>query len=321
MNYLTTFIQLISNNIDKSRTIGDTLSHRPVIAGQNLFFISFLTLILNVFTVSAQDLTRTIERSAGFSNLNSPDNELRVYNINGSVTVTGYQGSEVKIIAVKEIEGDEKEVALANEELTLRVEEEGNRVLIYLDAPFITLDHKNNRINYRMGRWEDTYDFLYDITIRVPKNAHVYASTINRGMVTVEETMGSVTASNVNGPLQLRNIAGTTRAHTVNGDIDARYSGNPIEDSKYQTVNGTIEVNYPADLSADIRFKSLHGELYTDFQNIERLQARVTTNNRKSQGRTTYHFDRIAPIRIGNGGPIFDFEVLNGDVYIKRIQS
>lgn len=318
MKSLTSIIQFFNGNQDKP-PFGS--SARFINRGISWVFIAIFTLALNISLISAQDNTRTIEKTAHFSDPGSPDNELRVYNINGSVTVTGFEGTEVEVVAFEDIEGSKEEVALGREELSLMVEEEGNRILIYLDAPFIRLYRKNNRIHYRIDRWDDDYEFLYDITIRVPKKTDVYASTINRGTVIVEETLGRVTASNVNGPLRLRNISGATQAHTVNGDIDARYIGNPNQDSEYQTVNGTIEVNYPSDLSADIRFKSLHGELFTDFENIERLQAQVTTNNRKSRGRTTYRLDRFAPIRIGRGGPTFNFEVLNGDVYIKEIKS
>jgi len=287
--------------------------------GMTLSLILILLVSLPIVTY-AQDQTRTIERSAQFTNPNNEDNELKVYNINGSVTVTGYDGTEVEVVAIEEIDGSKEEIALAREELSLRVEEEGNRILIYLDAPFITLKRKNNRIHYRIDRWDDDYEFLYDITIRVPANTHIYASTINRGKVTIENTRQRVTACNVNGALELKDISGSTKANTVNGDITASYVQSPAEDSEYQTVNGTIEVNYPDDLSADIRFKSLHGELYTDFSNIERLQPRVATNTESNRGRTRYRLDRFAPIRIADGGPTFNFEVLNGDVYIKRIQ-
>lgn len=289
--------------------------------GMTLRFIILVLLVSLPYITYAQDHTRTIEQNTQFQYPTHPDNELRVYNINGSVTITGYDGTEVELIAIEEIEGSEQEVEIAREELSLQIEQEGNTILIYLDAPFITLHRKNNRIHYRIDRWDDDYEFLYDITIRVPRNTHIYTSTINRGSVAIENTGRRVTASNVNGAVRLSNISGKTRAHTVNGDITARYVKSPEEDSEYQTVNGTIDVSYPEDLSADVRFKSLHGELYTDFENIERLQARVTANTRSSRGRTTYRLDRFAPLRIGDGGPTFNFEVLNGNVYIKRIKS
>lgn len=269
----------------------------------------------------AQDFSQTIRRTAHFQDPENSSNELRVYNIHGSVTIIGYEGDSIELTANQVIEGSQEEVDLGKEELSLEVKEEGDLILVYIEAPFIDLKRKDDRIHYRIDRWNDDYEFLYDINIRVPSSSKIYASTINRGTVSVENTTQNVTARNVNGKVLLKDISGPTKAHTVNGDISAHYSSSPANDSEYETVNGTIEVNYPADLSADIRFKSLHGELYTDFQNVERLQARVTTDTRRDHGETTYRLDRFAPLRIGGGGPTFNFEVLNGDVYIKQIKS
>lgn len=272
-------------------------------------------------TSSAQNHAQTIKRSAFFENPGAADNKLSICNIHGSVSVEGYEGQEIVITAIREISGSEREVELAKEELSLRVDQDGNTVLVYIEAPFITLNRKDDRIRYRMDRWDDDYKFLFDITVRVPKSTQIYASTINKGSVKVENTTGQVSASNVNGKIELRNISGATEAHTVNGDILATYTASPDSDSHYQTVNGTIEVNYPENLSADIRFKSMHGDLYTDFYNTERLRARVSKDISSKRGNTIYRLDRFAPIRIGAGGPTYSFEVLNGDVYIKQIKS
>ena len=283
--------------------------------------IGLVTILILPFIASAQDYTQTIKRSAAFENTNADGNKLSVYNLHGSVTVEGYEGEEILITAIQEVNGTDREVELAKEELSLLVEQEGNLVLIYIDAPFITLNRKGDRIRYRMDRWDDDYKFLFDITVRVPKNTQIYASTINRGTVYVESTTQQVSASNVNGSIELRNISGGTKAHTVNGDITAIYAESPGSDSDYQTINGTIEVNYPESLSADIRFKSMHGDLYTDFKNTKRLQAQVSKDINSRRGKTTYRLDRFAPIRIGAGGPTYSFEVLNGDVYVKQIKS
>ena len=286
-----------------------------------LAFVFIAAALLMPLIASAQDYSRTIERSATFENASAAGNKLSVYNVHGSVTVQGYEGEEIRITAIEEINGSGREVELAKEELSLRVEQEGSLVLIYLDAPFITINRKGDRIQYRMDRRDNDYDFLFDITVRVPKNTQIYASTINRGTVTVENTNREVSASNVNGQIQLSNISGATKAHTVNGNITATYSASPGADSNYQTINGTIEVNYPESLSADIRFKSMHGELYTDFSNTQRLKVQVNKDVSSKRGKTTYRLDRFAPIRIGAGGPTYSFEVLNGDVYVKQIKS
>lgn len=272
--------------------------------------------------LAAQDYTQTIDRSLRFSQANNPSNQLKVFNIHGDVTVEGYDGEEVQIIARQEIDGSDEDIEQARQELEFVTERDGNTIFVYIDAPYITFEKSGkSHFNYHVNDWNDDYEFLHDITVRVPKNSRVDASTINHGMVSVNNTTQPVSASNINGKVELQNIAGATRARTVNGDITARYARSPKEDSEYKTVNGTIEVNYPRDLSADIKFKSMHGEIYTDFKNIKQLKTQVDTNKKRAGGSVKYKIDRFSPIRIGDGGPVFNFEVLNGNVYIKRIQS
>ncbi len=284
----------------------------------SLFFVSF-----PLQAVKAQSSTETIQRTARFQVAGNSENSLNIYNIQGHVTVEGYDGDEVRIEAIKKIDADsQRDLERSEEEIEFVVEEEGDRILVYIDAPFIHVKKRGDRISYNIRDWDDDYDFVFDITIQAPRNINLRASTINNGKVVVENIRGGeLDISNVNGKIELVNVSGTTDAHTVNGDITASYTENPTSNSNYQTINGTIEVLYPEDLSADILFKSMHGDLYTDFQNLKRLPARVDQEKDSRRGETTYRIGKQAPLRIGNGGPEFSFEVLNGDVYVKRIKS
>lgn len=290
--------------------------------GRMMLGLLALTLI-PIQLITAQDFAETIRKTARFQDTGRIGNTLRVYNIHGSVTVVGYDGTEVRIAADKKIFADSQhDPDRAGEELQLVTEQKADLILIYIDAPFIHVKKWNDRISYNMNSRDKRYDFLFDITVQVPRNTTLHASTINRGKIVVENIMGGeLSASNVNGEVELKNVAGTTLARTVNGDITASYSESPRGNSSYKTVNGTIEVLYPDNLSADIRFKSLHGDLYTDFQNVRRLRARVETDRNNRRGATTYRIDKFSPVRIGEGGPELSFEVLNGDVYVKRIKS
>ncbi len=235
----------------------------------------------------------------------------------------GYDGDNVQINYTKKIEADtDRDLERAKGEVEFIVEEESNRILIYLDAPFIQVKKRNGEISYNINNWDDDYNFVFDIIVKVPRSANLDVSTINGGKVLVENTRGQwLDVSNVNGTVELVNVTGITNANTVNGDITVSYIESPSSNSSYETINGTIEVMYPENLSADITFKSMHGDLYTDFENVQRLEARVESDEDHDRGKTTYRIDKFAPIRIGNGGPQFSFEVLNGDVYVKRNRS
>lgn len=282
-----------------------------------------LTLILFAPTASAQTFSETQEETARFQNANSPDNVLYIHNINGNVTVEGTNGDNVQITYTKKIDADTpRDLERAKNELRFIIEEEANQILLYLDAPFINVKKRNGEISYNINDWDDDYNFVFDITVRVPRNTNLDVSTINNGNVRAENIHAErLNVSNINGSVELENVSGITDANTINGDIKVSYSESPSGDSSYETLNGTIEVMYPENLSADITFKSMHGDLYTDFENVHRLQSRVESSSDHNRGKTTYRIDKFAPLRIGNGGPTFKFEVLNGDVYVKRNRS
>ncbi len=283
-----------------------------------------LALVIIPFqAVTAQHYTETITKEAQFQNPDNPDNRLLVYNINGSVSVEGYDGQEVKITAQKKLENIAQQKADQTlEELKFVVEENGDQVLVHLDAPFIEVKKAGGQVSYRIDDWDRDYDFVVDITIKVPSDLNLDISTINNGKVSIADvTPEELIATNVNGAVELTNISGRTQTRTVNGDIRASYTVSPSDDSSYETLNGTIEVLFPENLSADIRFKSFHGDLYSNFENIKRLSSEIATSKEDDGNSTAYRINKFSPIRIGNGGPTFSFEVLNGDVYIKQIES
>lgn len=286
-----------------------------------LFILSSISLF-NSQALVAQDHADIIERTLQVSQTDNPSNKLAIYNIYGNVTVEGYPGSEIQVTARREIEGNAREVEQALQELKFVTEREGNTIYVYIDGPFIHLEKDgDDHFNYNIRDWNRDYDFVHDITVRVPRDVQVLASTINDGNVSVTNITRRIAASNVNGSIHLQDISAATETHTVNGDITVHYTRAPRNDSHYTTVNGTIKVYYPKNLSADIHFKSMNGELYTDFNNIERLNAKVETNREPKHAAVKYKVNRFAPIRIGDGGPTFKFEVLNGNVYIQKIQS
>lgn len=290
----------------------------------SIIFLMIMPAGLFLLAENPGNYTETIQKTAYFQNPSYPGNSLKVYNISGNVTVEQHSGEAVEITVEKRISADrQSDLERGIEELKFVVDEERDRILIYLDAPYIQINKRGKGINYNMNinRKETGYDFHFNITVKVPRNTNVYASTINNGDVRVHKVESrEITAVNVNGNIDLNEISGKAKATTVNGNIVASYSNSPDTDTNYKTVNGTIEVSYPGDLSADLHFSSLRGDLYTDFENVHRTGAQVETNVSSGSG-TRYRLSNSAPFRIGEGGPELRFNVLNGNVYIKKIES
>jgi len=266
--------------------------------------------------------TETIQKKVHFENYSYSRNLLSISNIYGNVSVEKHAGDEVEITAEKQITANQEEgLNRGIRDMKLVIEEEGERILIYLDAPFIHHKKSDRGVHYNMeiNREEIGYEFVFDITVKIPQNTRVYASSINGDVQVLQVNSSDITAKTVNGNINLINIAGKTTASTVNGNVTASYNKNPSSDSGYKTVNGTIEVSFPENLSADVLFRSLHGHLYTDFKNVERIPATVESNISQNNG-TRYRINQFSPFRIGDGGTELRFNVLNGNVYIKNLK-
>ncbi len=154
--------------------------------------------------------------------------------------------------------------------------------------------------------------------MKVPFGFNLRISTVNNGIISVNDVRGILNVNNVNGEIKIANAEGTTYAHTVNGNVTVSYLTNPPEESSYYTINGDIHVSYQSDLSADLQFKSMHGDFFTDFPDTELLPVSVTKMQEKKQGRIVYKLNTLTSVRFGKGGRTFKFETLNGNVYIKK---
>ncbi len=268
--------------------------------------------------LSAQSYNRTITKSAEFADKSDANNKFGVENVNGSVTIEAYEGNTIELTVEEEIRGTSQEIERGKQELEYKLQKKGSLILAYLDAPFVSLKMKNNEIHYRIDRKRDDYQFTHNVHVKVPRGIMLQGSTINKGTLSISGIFKEIKARNVNGAIHLEQIVSKTNASTVNGDITASYEQAPDDDSEYNTVNGTIEVFMPGDLSADVYFSSMHGDLYTDFENIQRLNPQVKKSDNASHSGTTYQVDKFKPLRFGNGGPKLYFRVLNGDVYLQK---
>ena len=154
--------------------------------------------------------------------------------------------------------------------------------------------------------------------MKVPYGTNLHISTVNDGVITVENVSGTLNISNVNEDISVKNAKGTTVAHTVNGNVSVNYLSNPPEASTYHTINGDIRVIYQPDFSADLTFKSMHGDFFTDFTEAKMLPATTTKFQDLKGNKAVYKLNTITTVRFGKGGKTFKFETLNGNVYIKK---
>ncbi|UII80901.1 DUF4097 family beta strand repeat-containing protein [Flagellimonas sp. CMM7] len=286
---------------------------------KHLIFMVCLSSVVGIQCTKAQQekFTEQIKKEIPFSN--STENTLVIKNVFGSILVEGYNGSQIVLEVEKTITADNTSgLELGKQELELKVIQEANRVVFHPDAPYIQFDKDNLRYNWCNNYEEPQYGHKLNFKVKVPHSIKIDVSTVNDGEVLVENTKGNtVIAENINGGITLTNITGKTWVDCINGGVNISYSSNPKSSSRYYSLNGDINISYQKALSANISFKSMNGEMFTDFDiNKQFMQADKKTGN---ENRAKYKYEAKPIVQIGDGKVDFDFETLNGNVFIKKI--
>lgn len=271
------------------------------------------------FTINAQswdvEKKEEIRQTLKFSSPTG-SKQVEVDNVNGSITVTGYDGQDVQLVANKTIQARSQEkIQEAQERVRLEIIEEGNAIKLYVDGPF---RYRDGSVNYRGDRYYG-YSVYIDFELKVPREAGVYLKTINDGDIKVENIAGDYEVENINGGITMIDVSGAGRVYALNDDVKILFVKNPAGDSYFGSLNGEVEVSFRPELSADLRFKTFNGEVFTDFP-VTYL-ANATPSRERRKGKFVYKQDRSFKVRVGNGGPELEFDAFNGDIrVIKRSQ-
>jgi hypothetical protein len=243
---------------------------------------------------------------------------LDVRNINGFIHVEATSDSTVQISVRKVIRAEtQNDVAEAQREVQIEFTDNTARV-------GATVTEANRHVCGQ--EWEDdqgrqwrrrNYSVRFDFTIRVPRDTAIRLCTINGGDVIVNGTRGDFDVTNVNGDISMRDVAGSGRAHTVNGPVTVTLAANPKSASSFKTVNGNVDVTFQGGLDAEFAMKTLNGGLYTDFD-VMPLASQAPAAGERRNGRFLYRVNQHTRVRVGGGGPEISFETLNGSVRARR---
>lgn len=291
--------------------------------------IIILTLLITT-AAAAQQFNETITKEYTFEK-KTTDNAIMIANINGDVTVSGYEGDKV-IVEVKRSIYAKTEARLekGKQELKMGVIDRADTLIFYVEQGCNTFGYRlkgKNRSNMLKDSWgynwnwkdddcHSEYDYKMDFTIKVPASVHVLISTINNGDLVVENVKGSVYANNINGSVKLSNLVREADARSINGDVDIEYTTNPVKDCRFYSLNGDINAIFQKGLAASLSFESFNGNFYTNIDNLEPLPARVEETKKGNGISYKVNGNRY---QVGKGGGAYlDFETFNGNVYLKE---
>ena len=220
---------------------------------------------------------------------------LEIRGVNGEVRVEAATGSEAQVVATKTgRRSDPADVEIAV------VPHDGG---VTICAVYPPVNGRENECRPGGGGRNNTRnnDVKVEWTVRLPDGVNLGAHSVN-GDVTVRDVSGTVRASTVNGDVDV-STRGVAQATTVNGSIRASlgkadWSG----EMSFTTVNGGITLEVPGDLSATIEAKTVNGSIETDFP--------ITVQGRFGS--------RTLRGTIGSGGRDLELETVNGSIRLRK---
>ncbi|MGC9972603.1 MAG: hypothetical protein ABSE56_18625 [Bryobacteraceae bacterium] len=242
---------------------------------------------------------------------------IEVENVNGSIRVAGYDGREVQLTVHETLSGDSKEkLEQARREVKLDIStpQEGT-LRLYVDGPFRS-KCRDGSVNFHED--DAGYTFRHEFEIKAPRDVAVYLRNINGGAIKVENVAGDYDVKNINGGVEMIEVAGSGRAYSLNGGLKVLFRSNPRAQSYFGSLNGPVDLFFQPDLAADLRMKTFNGNIYSDFP-VTPLAAHGMTAERRD-GKQVYRADRFTGGRVGNGGPEIKLDGFNGDIRILKRQ-
>jgi len=258
-----------------------------------------------------EEIRKTLQFAGG-----TGSRQIIVDNINGSINVAGYDGSDVQLVAHRTSYGNSTDgLRKSKEKITLEIKEEPGKLVLYVNTPWRCDDRS---VSYRR-RDDYGFDADFDFELKVPWKTDFSLRTVNKGEITVANMNGSFEVSNVNGGIEMSGISGDGLVTTVNGEVLVSFRKNPASRCGFRTVNGSIEVRFPDELSADLKLKTFNGEVYSDFD-VTGLP-RTSIGTERIGRRTVYRGDEFLAVRAGAGGPEMLFDTLNGDIRILKTHN
>jgi len=268
-------------------------------------FTTIVALLFACVVIYAQEANRE-ELTIPLSKPGQPG-KLECGLVNGSITITGYSGNEVQIIATMPM----KKIKVEQE-----VDDPDKIGMKKITANSFSLsaEEHENHIDISSASWRSAIN----LEIKVPMKFDLEISTVNYGNIVVENVEGTLEVTNVNGSVTLTNVSGSVVSNTVNGDL--KVTMNRIDADtpmSFTNFNGKVDVTLPSSTKATVKIKTTSGDIYTDFD-VSFEQKRTKMDESDEEGVYKVSIDEFVSGKLNGGGPEFVFKTYHGNIYLRK---
>lgn len=224
--------------------------------------------------------------------------EVRLTNVNGSVSIATWDRASVEIVAEKSLDSRSRADAdEAFDEIEIVVAERAGRIEIETRRP----KHSHGFFDWIFGRSRNA-SVRYEL--RVPRLAALDLRTVN-GNVTTDGAGGGQLLRSTNGKITVRAAHDSVEAHTTNGSIQVELVEAPARlDVDLGSTNGSITLALPGSAGGRVAARTVNGSVRSDLP----LTLEGASSRRRLSG------------RLNAGGPgSIDLRTTNGSIRIHRV--
>jgi ribosomal protein S28E/S33 len=269
-------------------------------------------LVALVLSASTSEAANSVEEQTNWKDtytVNTTAPHLQISNIWGGVNVRTGKNGQISVSAVElRSAPDQERFDRSFESIRLDVKADANGVSLLVGDP----NERWHRLNECRGcRLDIQFEIL------VPPGATVDVGTVMDGRVDIEGVTGSVSASNVNGPVRVGDIQECTSIESVNGKVDVGFATSPLSDCSIETINGDITLDVPEGTGMDIKLDLFNGDLSSQLT-AGPLELPAIIEHTMENGHEQYRIQKFSGLRIGAGGPTYSISSMNGDVRIQK---
>lgn len=268
-----------------------------------------------------------------FSNPGKPG-FIEVHVQRGSITIKGYNGSEVVIEAILreskigtfgvQLGTYRGDIAEKVEEVIERTRQKkdksektaGLKKLALPGSTGLSVEEDNNKMEIRTRTMRNSVDLV----IQVPFSTSLDLSSMMGGAIEIDNVKGEIEVSNMNGTINLMSVSGSVLANSMSGSIEVTFTEvNPDTPMSFTTMSGDIDITLPASTKANLKMKTDFGEIYSDFEiALSRTPQKVEAEPEGDEGRFRIAFDKYHFGSINGGGPEFVLKTMRGDILIRK---
>jgi hypothetical protein len=230
-----------------------------------------------------------------------------IRNLNGAVRVEGTNGNTVEVVAYKK---SYRRARPSDVRITVEQRSRTGDVVIcaiwyertQCDEDGYRTNSSRDREWFGWGRDDDRGNVNVEFVVRLPRGVKITASSVNGG-IEIDGAESEVVAHTTNGGITARSNGGPVSARTTNGSLNIRTGnlGNGTLD--YSTTNGGITLEVPDGTSADVEMRTVNGGISSDFP----LTIEGRFNTRSVEG------------RIGRGGQLIRLRTTNGGIQLRKV--